>query len=332
MKPAPIGVEIIRGQTVESVHRIQLCVVDGAGGIVHELGDASWVTFLRSAAKPFQALPLITSGAADAFGLTDAELALACGSHSGEPRHVDVATGMLAKAGVGPELLQCGTHAPRSKLAKAALAGGRATPLHHNCSGKHAGMMILQKHLGADPADYWKPDAACQKLILEAVREVSAHDDIKLGTDGCSVPNFAMPMRNAALLFARLAIPQGVRPATAKALERLRDAMARHPELVGGGESFDTDLMNASEDRLVSKIGAEACEGVADLRTGMGLFLKVEDGTSRALAPAVVEALRQLAWLEGRAFEVLGDWWMPSIKNWAGRDVGRIKPVLQLVG
>lgn len=330
MKPAPIGVEVIRGDTVESVHRIHLAVVDGAGNLVHELGDASYVTYLRSAAKPFQALPVVTSGAADAFGLTDAELALACGSHSGEPRHVALASGMLAKAGVGPEILQCGTHAPRSKLAKDALAGGRATPLHHNCSGKHAGMILLQRHLGADPADYWKPGAACQTLALDALREVSACNDIKLGTDGCSVPNVAMPMRNAALLFARLAMPQGVPSATAKGLERLRDAMARHPEIVGGGESFDTDLMGASEDRLVSKIGAEACEGVADLRTGMGLFVKVEDGATRALAPAVVEALRQLAWLEGRAFEVLGEWWMPGVRNWAGRDVGRVKPVLRL--
>ncbi|HVM45097.1 MAG TPA: asparaginase, partial [Candidatus Thermoplasmatota archaeon] len=273
---------------------------------------------------------LVASGAAEAFSLTDAELALACGSHSGEPRHVAVAAGMLQKAGAGPELLQCGTHAPRSRLAKDALGGGRTTPLHHNCSGKHAGMMVLQRHLGADPADYWKPDAPCQKLVLDALREASGHDAIATGTDGCSVPNFAMPVRNAALLFARLAMPQGLPPATTRALERLRGAMLRHPELVGGSESFDTDLMGAADDRLVAKAGAEGCEGVGDLRTGMGLFLKVEDGAGRAVPPATVEALRQLAWMEGRAFEVLGEWWMPMLKNWAGRDVGRLKPVLQV--
>ena len=330
MKPAPIGVQVIRGDTVESVHRVHLAVVDGSGNLVHELGDASFVTYLRSAAKPFQALPLVTSDAADAFGMSDAELALACGSHSGEPQHVALATRMLERAGMTAADLQCGTHAPRSKLSRESLQGGRTTVLHHNCSGKHAGMMLLQKHLGADPADYWKPGAACQKLILDAVREVSGHDDIKIATDGCSVPNFAMPMRAAALLFARLAMPASVSPATSKALERLRDAMTRHPELVGGGESFDTDLMGASEDRLVAKAGAEGCEGVGDLRTGMGLFLKIEDGAGRAVAPATVEALRQLAWLEGRAFEVLGEWWMPRVQNWAKRDVGRIKPMLAL--
>ena len=333
MKEAPIAVQVIRGETVESVHRVHLAVVDGSGNLVHELGDASFTTYLRSAAKPFQALPLVTSGAADAMGMSDAELALACGSHSGEPQHIEVVKGILERAQLSPDLLQCGTHAPRSKLARESLHGGRTSVLHHNCSGKHAGMMVLQKHLGADPADYWKPGAACQKLILDAVREVSGHDDIKVGTDGCSVPNFALPLRNAALLFARLALPpsQNVSPATAKALERLRDAMTRHPELVGGGESFDTDLMGASEDRLVSKAGAEGCQGVGDLRTGMGLFLKIEDGTGRAVAPATVEALRQLAWLEGRAFEVLGEWWMPSLKNWSGRTVGRIKPTLPLL-
>ena len=330
MKDAPVAVEVYRNETLESLHRVHLVVVDGAGSVVHELGDAGFVTYLRSAAKPFQTIPLVTSGAADAFSLTDAEIALCCGSHSGEPRHVQVAEGLLTKARASVDLLQCGTHAPRSKAAKDALAGARTTPLHHNCSGKHAGMMLLQRHMGADPADYWRPDSACQKLILDALREASGHDDIRVGIDGCSAPNFAMPMRSAALLFARLAMPQGVAPPLAKALERIQRAMVRHPEMVGGGESFDTDLMGASDDRLVAKAGAEGCEGVGDLSTGMGLFVKVEDGAGRAVPPATVEALRQLAWLEGRAFEVLGEWWMPTLKNWSGREVGRMKPVLRL--
>lgn len=331
--PSPAArVEIIRGDVVESVHRVHAVVVDGMGNLVRSVGDPDLVTFMRSAAKPFQALPLVATGAADAFGLTEQELALCCGSHNGEPMHVEAATRMFEKAGLPPSLLVCGTHAPRSKRAKEALAGGRATPLHHNCSAKHVGMMVLAKHLGADPADYWKPDSPAQRAILDAVREVSGHDAIKLGTDGCSVPTFALPIRSVALMFARLALPQGVSPATAKALERLRDAMARHPEMVGGTESLDTDLMGASEDRLVAKIGAEGSEGVGDRASGMGLYLKVEDGAGRAVGPATIEALRQLAWLEGRAFEVLGDWWMPTLTNWSGRVVGRVKPVLTLDG
>lgn len=330
VKQAPIGVEVVRGETVESVHRVHAAVVDGQGNVVRGVGDPDLVTFLRSAAKPFQALPLVASGAADAYGLTDAELALCCGSHDGEPAHVEVAQRMFEKAGLSPSLLVCGTHGPRSKRAKDALAGARSTPLHHNCSGKHVGMMILAKHLGADPADYWKPGSPAQVHVLDTIREVSGVQDVRLGTDGCSVPNVALPLRSAALMFARLAMPQGVAPATAKSLERVRDAMARHPEMVGGSASLDTDLIGASEDRLVSKIGAEGSEGVGDRASGMGLYLKVEDGATRAVAPATIEALRQLAWLEGRAFEVLGDWWMPTLTNWSGRVVGRVKPVLTL--
>lgn len=330
MKPAPVGVEILRGETVESVHRVHLVVVDGSGNVVKELGDASTVVYLRSAAKPFQALPLVTSGAADVFGLDEEELALCCGSHAGEPRHVAVVQRILDKGGLAASLLQCGSHAPRSKLAKDALKGGRATTLHHNCSGKHAALMLLQKHLGGESADYWRPDSLAQQAALSALREVSACDRVQVGVDGCSVPSFAMPLRNAALLFARLAMPQNVPAATAKGLERLRDAMTAHPEMVGGTENLDTDLMGASEDRLVCKAGAEGTEGVGDLASGMGLYLKVEDGSARAVAPATIEALRQLAWLEGRAFEVLGEWWMPSLTNWAGRPVGRVKPVLTL--
>jgi L-asparaginase II len=245
---------------------------------------------------------------------------------------VAVAQRMLDRAGIPASLLQCGTHAPRSKAAKAALAGARSTPLHHNCSGKHAGMMLLQKHLGGDPARYIDPTSPAQQAIRRAVSEVSGvpEADIRWGTDGCSAPNFALPLRSTATMFARLAMPQGVSSETHKALERLRDAMTRHPEMVGGEESFDTDLMGASEDRLVAKAGAEGLEGVGDLASGLGLVVKVEDGATRGVAPAAVEALRQLAWLEGRAFEVLGDWWMPTLTNWSGRTVGRLKPVLDL--
>lgn len=332
MKSAPVAVEVYRGETAESFHRAHLVVADGAGNVVASVGDPDLVTYLRSAAKPFQAIPLITSGAADAFGLTEAELALCCGSHSGEPIHVAAVERMFRRAGISPDLLQCGTHAPRSKLSRESLQGGRATPRHHNCSGKHAGMMMLQKHLGADPAQYLDPASPAQRLVLAAIAEVAGvpEKEVRVGTDGCSAPNFALPLTAAARMFARLAMPQGVGAPTAAALQRLARAMATHPEMVGGTESFDTDLMGASEDRLVSKAGAEGVEGVGDLASGLGLVLKIEDGAGRAVAPATVEALRQLGWLEVRAFEVLGEWWRPEVTNWAGRHVGRMKPVLDL--
>lgn len=333
MMPSAPGVEVRRGNVVESVHRVHLAVVDGAGNLVASAGDPDLVTFLRSAAKPFQAVPLITSGAADKYGLTEPELALVCASHAGEPVHVEALTGIFTKAGLSPDLLRCGTHGPRNKIARQALAGGKMTPRHHNCSGKHVGMMILQKHLGGDPAHYLDADSPAQRAIRAVVSECAGipEPDLRIATDGCSAPTFAMSLRQGARMFANLAIPGAhVSKETADALRRLAQAMQRHPDMVGGHENLDTDLMGASEDRLVSKAGAEGVEAVADLATGMGLFLKVEDGNSRAVGPATVEALRQLAWLEGRAFEVLGEWWMPRLLNFSGIPVGDVRPVLVL--
>ena len=316
-------VDVLRGGVVESRHRIHLAVVDGRGNLVHALGDPDLVTFLRSAAKPFQAVPLVASGAADRFGLTEAELALACGSHLGEAAHARTAAGMLAKAGLDESALQCGAHPPRSREAS-------ATPLCHNCSGKHAGFLLLQKHLGGEPASYLEPASPAQAAVRAAVEEVAGARGAAWATDGCGAPIAALPVRAAARMFARLAMPQGVSKETADALSRLRGAMTRHPGMVGGAGSFDSDLMDAGEDRLVSKTGAEGVQGVGDLASGLGLALKVEDGEKRAVPPATVEALRQLAWLEGRAFEVLGDWWRPRVTNWRGRAVGEVRPVLRL--
>lgn len=329
VRPAPVGVEVLRGETVESVHRIHAVVVDGSGNALRLAGDPERVTYLRSAAKPLQAIPLVASGAADKLGLRDEELALLCGSHAGEPRHVAAVRSILGRIGLSESALQCGTHGPRNAVAKAALAGGRASAVHHNCSGKHAGMLALQVHLGGPSGSYLDPASPAQQAIREAIREVCGAEPL-VGTDGCSAPNFALPLRHAAQGFARLALPQGVRNETADALGRLARCMARHPEMVAGESMLDTDLMGASEDRLVSKAGAEGVQCVGDLTTGAALALKVEDGAARAVAPATIEALRQLSWLEPRALEVLGDWWMPAVKNHAGRVVGRIKPTIVL--
>lgn len=329
MQPAPVAVEVWRGDVIESVHRAHVAIVDTQGNHFASVGDTGIVTFLRSAAKPFQAAAVVTSGAADAFRVTERELALMCGSHAGEPDHVQVAEGLLEKAGLEAATLQCGTHRfwnPKNPGA------AEPTVLTNNCSGKHIGMMLVQKHLGADPVDYLSPDSTVQRLVLALVAEVAGIEkrDIRIAVDGCGVPTFAMSLSAGALLFARLAMPRGVSKPTADALQRIARAMARHPDMVGGSTRFDSDLIGASEDRLVSKVGAEGCQGVADLATGLGMFLKTEDGASRPVPPATVEALRQLGWLEARAFEVLGEWWMPPVKNHAKKVVGRLKPVLQI--
>lgn len=314
-----IGVEVHRGGTVESAHHVHLAVCDGSGNLVKSFGNPEFVTFLRSSAKPFQAIPLVASGAADAFGLTPQELALACGSHLGEDMHTRAALAMLARVGLDENALRCGTHAPRSP-------GAQVTPICHNCSGKHAGFILLQKHLGGDAADYWKADSLAQLAVREAIEKL-AGTTAKVGTDGCGVPNYAFPLSVSAAMTARFAFaPEG------SPMARLRRAMTAFPEMVGGSTAFDSDLMGASEDRLFAKGGAEGFQIVGDLHSGMGIALKIEDGDAakRATASATVDALRQLGWLEGRAFEVLGDWWRPAIENASGRVVGEVKPVLEL--
>lgn len=316
-------VEVLRGELVESVHRVHVVVADGGGNVVRASGDDAHATFLRSALKPFQALPLVTSGAAERYGVTDAELAVACGSHSGEPEHAEAVASMLKKAGLDVGALRCGVHEPR---APRSVHG----PLAHNCSGNHAGMLLLQVHLGGEPGRYLEGPSPAQRAIRGAVEEVSGASGHAWAIDGCGAPAVAMPLRVAARMYGRLALPQGVPRATEEGLFRIQRAMTRYPEMVGGTGSFDSDLMGASEDRLVSKAGAEGVQCVGDLSTGMGLALKVEDGAKRAAPPMTVEALRQLAWLDGRAFEVLGEWWRPAVLDASGRRVGEARPVLDL--
>lgn len=312
-----------RGDAVESSHRVHVVVADGAGNVLRAAGDPEFPTFLRSGAKPFQALALVTSGVADRLGATDVDLALVCGSHLGEPRHERAARSMLERAGLDAGALRCGAHPPRSP-------GAEESPLFHNCSGKHAGMLLLQVGLGGAPESYLNPASPAQRAIRERVEEV-AGSTLGWATDGCSAPTPSAPLRIVARMFARLAIPQGVSKDTADALRCLARAMGRYPEMVSGEGGFDTDLIGASEDRLVSKAGAEGFQGVSDLASGMGLALKVEDGAQRAVAPATIEALRQLGWLEGRAFEVLGDAWRPTVRNGRGLAVGRIEPRIDLL-
>jgi len=326
-QPGVAGIEVLRGGVVESVHRVHVVVADGAGNVVSSVGDPSLVAFLRSSAKPFQAISLITSGAADRFDLTLSELALACGSHKGEPRHAEAAARMLARVGLGEAALQCGAHAQRS-------LGSRESPMYNNCSGKHAGMILVQAHLGGDPAKYLEADAPVQRLVREEFAEVGGMTDVRWAVDGCGAPTPACELRVAARMFARLALPTGLSKPTTDALQRLAKAMAAHPEMVSGAGGFDTDLMGASEERLLAKGGAEGYQAVSDLDSGMGLVLKVEDGdvARRATASATLEALRQLSWLDARAFEVLGDWWRPPVRNLAGKTVGEVRPVLRLQG
>ncbi|MBV8603585.1 MAG: asparaginase [Pelomonas sp.] len=329
--------EVLRGGAVESAHLGSLAIVDGDGGLVLALGDVDARVFPRSAVKLLQALPLVESGAADRLGLSDAELALACASHSGEPAHVATAAGMLAKAGLDAAALECGTQWPsREPVLRGMFERGEAaTPLHNNCSGKHAGFVCVACELAlardVDPRDFARGYVGAGHAVM---REVGAAlsaatgsdvDAAPRGTDGCSIPTYALPLRALALGFARAATGRGLSPGRAAAAKRLRQACAAAPFMVGGTQRFDTRVMEAFGEAVCCKVGAEGVYCAALPTLGLGVALKVADGGVRgaeAALAAVVEALlppgeAQAALLQGHSRQAL--------HNWRGIEVGEIR-------
>ena len=340
-KPAPL-VEVWRGPIVESRHRGHIAAVDGDGHLVASLGEPETVTYLRSSGKPFQAIPLLTSGAAERFRLSEAELAIACGSHSGEDLHVETVARLLEKIGLDAGFLKCGIHEPFDRATAERLRARGENPgvLRNNCSGKHAGMLALSLQLGAPPELYDDPKGPVQQSVLRAVSQFSdiEADKIVLGTDGCGVPVFGMAVRVMALMYARLvAPPESFDAETRAACARLTAAMNARPELVGGTiERFDTEVMRAGRGRLVSKIGAEGVytAGVLPCERwpkGLGLAFKIEDGEDRrARSTIAIEALRQLGVLDEDAYKTLSPYASFPIQNHRGEKVGQIRASFQL--
>lgn len=339
--PEPL-VEVTRGPVVESVHRGHFVAVDGDGRVVASLGAPGVVTYVRSAAKPIQALPLITTGGADRFGVEPHELAVACGSHNGEEIHTRAAASLLSKAGLDPSHLKCGAHEPYGKGAAEALRaqGRKPTPLHNNCSGNHAGLLALAVHLGSPPESYDQPGGRAQREVFAAIARFSgvAAGELRFATDGCGIPAFALPLRAIALMHARLAAPpRDFDDAERAACGRVVSAMLAHPELVEGDGELDTEVMRAGGGRLVSKVGAEGIYAAAVLPSGrwpagLGLACKIEDGDrgDRARPRAAVELLRQLGLLPAELPGVLAQLADPFIRNHRGDHVGRYTPAFRL--
>ncbi|HEX8635800.1 MAG TPA: asparaginase [Pyrinomonadaceae bacterium] len=338
--PAPL-VEVTRGSITESRHRGHVVAVDGDGQIVAQLGAPEIVTYLRSSAKPLQAVPLISTGAAERFNFTPEEIAVACGSHSGEPIHEETVAAMLGKIGLSAGALKCGVHEPFDKEVAEELRGRGEKPrvLQNNCSGKHTGMLALALHLGGAPETYDQPDNPAQLAIAHTVAQFSGVplDDIAVGVDGCGVPVFGVSVRAMALTYARLVAPPGVFDAeTRDACARIVAAMRAHPQLVGGTRKrLDTELMRAAGG-IVSKVGAEGVytvgvEPSARWPRGLGLALKVEDGEDRRARPTVViESLRQLGALDAAALERLAPYSKFVVRNHRGDEVGEVRASFEL--
>ncbi len=337
----PILVEAIRGGIPESAHCGAVAVVDAAGVIVASLGDIDRPIFPRSAVKVLQALPLIESGAADQLGLGDEELAIACASHNGEPRHTAVVERMLAKAGLDVSALECGTQWPTREAVQRELAAAGIEPnaLNNNCSGKHAGFLCLACRLGggANLRQYVKgyvgPDHPVMRAVAAALRATTGFDLSRTarGTDGCSIPTYAIPLRNLALAFARVGTGVGLGAGHAAAAKRLRGAVARHPFMVAGTGRFDSLVMERLGERVFCKVGAEGVFCAAFPERGLGVAIKIDDGNNARAAEvamaAVVEAFVKLDDGEASFMRGLSD---VTLRNWNGIEVGALRATPEL--
>jgi L-asparaginase II len=329
-------VELIRSGLVDEIHCGDLAVVSADGELRASAGDPNGkIAFWRSSAKPFQAMPLIASGAASHLGLSPEDIALAAASHGGEPIHVARAASLLERVGHRVEDLECGAHAPLDADAARELVrlGITPTPLHNNCSGKHAGMLALADELGAPFPGYRQPEHPVQRAILENVTRFTGleQDDVRLGLDGCGVPCFGISVFRMALAFARLMAPPDDIPAPYRdAAAAVRVAMMRHPYLVAGRDRVDTDLMRAMPGAILSKGGAGGvhCIGLPD---GVGIAVKIEDGgVSTAPGVAALESLGQLGALDERTLQTLATHARPEIRSVAGEHAGEVRPSFEL--
>jgi L-asparaginase II len=336
--------ELTRGEVVESIHYGSVAVVDAQGNLFAWYGDPQAVSFLRSSAKPLQALPFIEHGGQAAFGLTLREISLVCASHSGTDDHVAVLRSIQAKAGLQESDLMCGFHPLSHAPTVIAMhqRGERISPNRHNCSGKHTGMMAHARLHGWPIADYINPNHPLQQEIIQTFAEMCglSLDAIHRGTDGCSAPNFAVPLRSAAFAFARLADPNGLPAARAQACQTITTAMRTHPDMVGGPDSFDTCLMQVAGDRLFCKGGAEGYQVIGLLpgaagpgSPALGIALKISEGDQRGQArPSVVlDLLHQLGAITDADLQALSGFGPTfQLYNWRKLLVGEARPCFRL--
>ncbi|MGA9396783.1 MAG: asparaginase [Anaerolineaceae bacterium] len=358
---APL-IELTRGGIVESVHHGVFCVVDRDGNILASQGDPGLITFPRSSEKPFQALPFLEINGDRHYGLTEKEIAIMCASHTGSDEHVAVIASLQSKTGVVEEDLLCGVHPPsdRTALFRLEKAHRQPTPNRNNCSGKHTGMLAHAKLRQFPEEDYINPEHPLQQVILTTFAEMCAMDKRKIvtGVDGCSAPNYAVPLTRFATAFARLVDPYGLPEPRASACSRITHAMTSHPEMISGPNRFDTILMQLGKGKIVAKAGAEGYQAIGLVKGALGkdspaigIALKVADGDStdyqtemhrqfdsddpfcltrydtadRARPCIIVELLRQLGALDETSLQVLSNYAARPIYNWRKLVVGEMR-------
>ncbi len=327
--PDPVLIEVTRGAMVESRHRGAVAVSTPSGELLLEIGDAKAAIYPRSAIKLLQALPLVESGAADRFGFGDRELALACASHNSEDIHIAAVRKMLDAAGLDEQALECGTHWPKLNADIERLGAGRCQPdaVFNNCSGKHAGMLALAVHAGFDPKGYSRRDHNVQKTVARAISEMTGTDlaDADCGTDGCSIPTYAIPLTALAHAFARVADPAGLGEARVAAVRRLADACMTEPYMVAGSGRFCTEVMAAFQGRVFAKTGAEGVFCACLPGRGIGIAVKCGDGATRAAEAMTAAILKTLLEAEGKGLRALDRYARAELRNWNGIHVGDVR-------
>jgi L-asparaginase II len=319
---------VTRAHGIDAWHEAAIAVVDDRGHVAHARGDAHLVTFTRSAIKPLQALPLCLTGAREALAIDDEELALAAASHDGGDLQRDVAARLLAKAGAGADRLQCGAHWPIGMRAagRHPCAGEDRDPLRHNCSGKHAGFLAVARTLSVPPERYLDPDAAVQRAVRRAVADACELDEASLvaATDGCSAPNYDLPLASLARAFKNLATRGPGGAPIDGAFARVRAAMQAYPHLVSGPTRFDYEIARAFGSRVVCKGGAEALLAIGFSDPALGIAIKVLDGGDRALAPIGMAVLAELGLLDDATRAALAHRVRPTVTNYRGIETGAI--------
>jgi L-asparaginase II len=334
---AALSVELLRGETVESIHHVSLALVNVQGRRLMTFGDVERPIFLRSSAKPFQALPFVERGVFEHLKLDLRQLAIMCASHSGTDEHVDVVQDLLSSHQLSQDSLRCGVHTPFDKAtAKRLISEGKESQtLRNNCSGKHTGMLLHAQAMGISLHDYLEREHPVQQAIIEVIGEMSGVDttDIRVGTDGCSAPNFAVPLVAAALAYARLMDPSELEEKRALACRTIVEAMRENPVMVAGHGRFDTSLMQVGGPRLISKGGAEGYQAVG-LSSGVlpdgyaaGLTLKVHDGDlgKRARGLVTLTVLQSLGVINDSEIENMKAFDERRLYNFMGLDVGCIR-------
>lgn len=314
---------LTRTERLESLHRGHISVSDANGNLLASLGDPNLHTYIRSAAKPFQIIPLLESGAHQHYGFSDKEITVMMASHNGEPFHVEAVKGLLAKIGLTADHLRCGFHLPLLQAAAAVHIKENApkSPIYNNCSGKHTGMLALAHFSNWPLETYLEPEHPVQKRIKHTVALFAGLEieEVGVGMDGCSAPVFYMPLGSMALMYAKLARRDQ------QITKTVFDLMSNNPEMIAGSDRFDTEIMHVTEGKVVSKVGAEGirCLGIAG-KVPFGVALKIEDGNKRASQTIVLEILRQMNAITKEELAALAKFDNPILRNHAGFEIGRL--------